>query len=338
MDKKPILKNLNKFSNIKLARGVNLLNLSSVSRSHDELRYLGVSTKTFGKNWFVLPDKSKAIFKSYDFSSSLGLKKLRIINEVLCYQLAKQVGMPCARYEPAHIQNKVGLISYNFLKKGETLKTLHELLKVDKVLDSNLSDTLNALEMYGDYGYNYNKKEILKELFKFIVFDTITIQSDRHSNNIHFIFNEKKSEIKLAPAFDNEFAFSIDLIYNNYKNDKSTLEKSIDDVRKDYSKWAKYFTILEELRSPRNAFINNVHNICAMAKADKELGKVLNNILDNINPSEAFKVLENNDYKISKEYKEFVETVVSENVKIIRSELENVNQEDTEYFKEEIIR
>lgn len=337
VQKTPILKNVEKFSKTKLARGVDVEKLSFTSRTKKEIKNLGVSTKEYGKVWFVMPDGTKALFKTYTNFSNVRSKKLRIINEMLCYYLAKQVDMPCAKYQPAHIENQVGLVSYNFLKDGEYTKSLFELLKIDSDLSGNLADTLSALGQYEEMGYTFNKREILKGLFMYTIFDTITLQSDRHEGNIHFIFNDKSAEIKLAPAFDNEYAFSIDLVYDMYKKDKST-NADIDGLRDTYSLSAKYFTIMDELRINKQAFKNNVKNICAIAKADKEFGRILDNILNNINPNEAFLALEKQNFVIPDEYKEYVKTVIYENITEIKDALKKVNKEDSNYFKEEIIR
>lgn len=337
MAQKPILKNVNKFSNIKLARGINIETLNFTTRAKKDIKNLGVSTKEYGKVWFVMPDGSKALFKTYNVFSNVKNKKLRVINELLCYNLAKQINMPCAKYEPAHIDNQVGLISYSFLKDEEYTKSLFELLNIDRNLSSNFFGTLEALERYGELGYTYNKRETLKKLYMYTVFDTITLQSDRHEGNIHFVFNDNSAKIKLAPSFDNEYAFSIDLVYDMYKQYKG-IGITIDDLRDKYSLKAKYFTIMDELRSTKRAFSDNVKNICAIAMADKEFAKILNNIINNLNVSEAFAELEKQNYVIPAEYKDYVETVVSENINVIRNSLKMITKEDAEYFEEELIK
>ena len=338
MTQKPILKNVNKFSKIKLAKGIDVKKLHFTTRSKKEIKELGVSTKDYGKVWFVMPDGTKALFKTYNIDSTLKNKKLRMVNELLCYQLCKQIDMPCAKYEPAHIDKQVGLISYNFLKDGEYTKSLFELLKIDKTLSGTLTDTLEALDQYQEMGYSIDKRNILKNLYKFIIFDTITLQSDRHEGNIQFIFNEDTAEIKLAPAFDNEYAFSIDIAYKMYKKNKDNEPKSIDDLRDEYSLWAKYFTVMDELRSTKMAFINNVKYICAIAKADKEFNSILNRFLTNINPKAAFVNLEKQGISVPEEYKEYVTTIIKENIKEIKTALKNVAKDDKEYFEEEVIR
>ncbi len=337
MTQKPILKNVNKFSNIKLARGINIETLNFTSRAKKDIKNLGVSTKEYGKVWFIMPDGSKALFKTYNVFSNVKNKKLRVINELLCYNLAKQINMPCAKYEPAHIENQVGLITYNFLKDGEYTNSLFELLNVDKDLSGNIFDTLEALDSYSKIGYTYNKRETLKKLYMYTVFDTITLQSDRHEGNIHFVFNDNTAEIKLAPAFDNEYAFSIDLVYDMYKKYKNT-DKSIEDLRDNYSLKAKYFTVMDELRSTKMAFKNNVSNICAIAKADKEFAHILNNVINKLDVHKAFEMLEKQHYTISDEYKEYVETVVNENINVIKTALSKVTKDEVEYFDEELIR
>ena len=45
------------------------------------------------------------------------------------------------------------------------------------------------------------------DIYRIAVFDTITMQTDRHINNIFFLIDKKTKEVKVAPLIDNEFAF-----------------------------------------------------------------------------------------------------------------------------------
>ena len=338
MSKKPILKNLKKLNDIKLAQGIDLSTLSFSYRSEAELKELGASTSDFGSYWFNLPDGNSALFKTYNLLKRMGTKNIRIINELLCYQLAKQVYLPCARYEPAHVKNNIGLVSYNFLKSDEYTMSLYEFLKIDDELSNNLADTMQALDIYKENGYVFDEREIFENLYKLIIFDTITMQSDRHASNIHFIFNQNLPEIKLAPSFDNEFAFCVDISQRMFQGEANPDSKDINDLRDEYSLRAKYFTVFEEIRQSKGAFINNVKSICTMAKADKELGKILNTFLRNFSSVKAFELLEKKGYQIPDGYKEYVNNIVSENLDYLKKQLALVNKDDVEYYKEEVIR
>ena len=81
MIKKGILKNLDKFTNIKLAKGVNIELFVTDDRKCDK-NSIGVSTETYGDKWFLTP-KGKALFKTYDSTYSYNTRNIRIVNELL---------------------------------------------------------------------------------------------------------------------------------------------------------------------------------------------------------------------------------------------------------------
>ena len=212
---KTVVKNVKSFRKISLAKGVDLSPLKKEKRHTKKRNSKGISTVKYGQYWFNTP-KGKGIFKTYDDEYCLLVKNLRIINEILCYYLAKQVNIDCAKYEPAHIKDYVGLISYNVLNnENDELISLSDLLKYDYELSPTLEDTMAALDGYkSDMGYTVDRQKILEDIYKVVVFDTLTLQSDRNSANLNFVFTQD-NQIKLAPLFDNELAFCVDFLAMN---------------------------------------------------------------------------------------------------------------------------
>ena len=333
----PIIKNINKIKNIKLANGSSLTSLHFSSREPENTSsFQGISTRSFGAYWITMPDNSKVIFKTYDAKTSQNLRRNRIVNEVLCYYLARQVGMNCARYEPAHIGKKVGLISYNFLKQDETLMSLHEFLKIDRDFSDNLYDTMDAIYLYTKEGYTIDRQKVLEDLFSIIVFDTITMQSDRHANNVNFILNKNTGEIRVAPCFDNEFAFAIDVVteMSRYNNEKCF--QDINTLRDHYSLKAQTFNIFNENSQSLKVFPHNVKNICALAKANPYLESILNRTLENFNINEAINVVEKIGYTIPEEYKTYLKYVCESNIEEIKKQLQCVEKDDIENMNDTI--
>ena len=76
---KTILKNTEKYSNIKLAKGLLLDDSKTIKRAGE----CGVSTGKYGLRWFCLP-KGKAIFKTYDgiFCFDIRQNRIDIANEL----------------------------------------------------------------------------------------------------------------------------------------------------------------------------------------------------------------------------------------------------------------
>ena len=110
-----ILKNKDKFSNIKLSKGIIL---EECQRKELSTQILGASIDA---RYFYIINNKQALFKSYCSKRYTNIKHNRIINEMLCYYLAQQVGLKCAKYEPATLGDISGLISYNVLEKNEQL-------------------------------------------------------------------------------------------------------------------------------------------------------------------------------------------------------------------------
>ena len=206
---KYLLKNVDKYEKIKLNSGVNLNKLSYTKREQ-YVGEIGLSTKTYGGLWFNMQNGKKAIFKTFENDVYKGIRKQRIVNELICMCLAEQIGLECAKYEPAHKGFKIGLVSYNFLSDNEDTITLENILKIENDSSNNLKDAIHCLEKYCKLKrYTYNKRDAIVHLYKTIILDTLTLQSDRHQQNINFIINKDNNEIKSAPYYDNEFAFII---------------------------------------------------------------------------------------------------------------------------------
>ena len=140
-----IIKDKKRYKLIKFPNGMDLTDCKVEKRSSSDL---GVSTKRFGKNWFVTK-RGKALFKNYDIDKT----GLRIVNELLYDELAKQIGLPVAEYLPAEYKSypieyllridkdKIekpdpqeivhGLASIKVTKENEHLYTGQQLLDYD---------------------------------------------------------------------------------------------------------------------------------------------------------------------------------------------------------------
>ena len=181
MNKEGILKNYPKFKVLKIASGVNLKNVSTISRKKESITP-STSLKKYENYMFKL-NNGNALFKTYDSDYNSNIKELRIINELVCQNLANQIGISNAKYEPAHIDDDIGLVSYNVLKDGQKLISLTKFLSYDVSLKNNLIDISTAVTHYRNLGYNISS-DIIYNIYTYIVFDALTLQTDRHTNNI----------------------------------------------------------------------------------------------------------------------------------------------------------
>ena len=324
---KGILKNLDKFTNIKLAKGVNIELFVTDDRKCDK-NSVGVSTETYGDKWFLTP-KGKALFKTYDSSYSYNIRNIRIVNELLCKELCDQIGLDCAEYEPAHIKGLNGLLTYDIAGKNK-LVSLESFLKIRKNTTANLYETSCIIDKYLTKGYNINKPEVIKGLYKTILFDTITLQTDRNVRNINFLYNSKTKSFKLAKLIDNEFAFCGEFF--TYECDYKNITKyDFSDIIDDYSLTAKIFTFNDSYYANKSRFKNNVEYLVLYAKKYPAFNNLLKETLNNIDVKKAFAILEKNKIEINDEYKEYVCTIVEE-VKnfIINKRRQKISKEDLE--------
>lgn len=332
MTNKYIVKNLSKYNNIKIALGLDLKEYSKQPRSIRGEK-IGISTMTYGKNWFITP-KGKAIFKSFDGQFGKEIKNVRIVNELLCNELCKQIGLSCAEYELATYGNANGVVSYDIAGENKLIN-LRQFLSVDKQAKPNLIDCAEVVDKYISAGVKMDKQQTIISLYKIILFDTLTLQTDRNARNINFVFNKKEKSMELAKLIDNEFAFCgeriVDWIENNYG---SLL--TMHDITNEYSNLGKIFTFDGEYVNNSKQFKNNVHNLIVYAKKYPELQKILNNTLLKIDIKTALKKVEQMGVVINSDYKQYVEKLVN-NVKNIIIEEKNKDFKNEIEFLENIM-
>ena len=118
---KPIIK-LRKNFKFPKNLGISLLHLSSTPR-HSFLKT--DSTLSFSDVWFNLNGK-QALYKTFDYN---GLKEFRKTNEIVCYELAKQLKIPYVAVIGEE-EEKNGTVSLKNMVTGE-----QEEMSVDKAIE-----------------------------------------------------------------------------------------------------------------------------------------------------------------------------------------------------------
>lgn len=146
------------------------------------------------------------LFKPFtEYSSRVrnfkALHNFRMINELLITKLCKQLGLESVEYLPYKFGNSIGLASQNFLRPDEKeMKTNFE----------SMQHALTCLNIHNVLGEKVDIQAVEEKLFKLVLLDLFTLQSDRHSGNVVFLKNKKDGKIRMAPIFDCEYAFNID--------------------------------------------------------------------------------------------------------------------------------
>lgn len=321
---KSIIKNIGRFENIKLSTGVILDTTPKRFRAeYNTTNFVGISTKSYGNYWFKVNGK-EAIFKSFDAQPAT--KSARIVNELLCMELCKQIGLKCATYEPATIDGNNGIISYNVANSDETMISACELKAItnNQNKTNSLIDYYRILKTLKNRGTNIDLGQEIVNMYKLAIFDLLTLQTDRHSGNIFFLNNKKSNTLRLSPIFDNELSFlsthlqemhlfydfvDIDLV-KDYYNDSQSAVFSINPLDKKYCK-NKYETIKKD--------------IIRFANKNERAKKILKDILEKFNIKSALRKVEQTEVKIPLVYKNYV-TMITETIKNdLKNELEISN-------------
>lgn len=318
-----ILKNLSKYNELKMSK---MFILSDEKTQKRKMRFTAVSSELSNNIWFITP-KGKAIFKSYTsekFNKFNNITPIRMINELLCCQLCKQVGIPCAEYESAEYKNVAGIITYNIAKENEELITGHEFLNMFFDINHSIEDYLieaNFTIKRNDYIINTEK--FLEDLFKIAVFDILTMQTDRHNANLLFTMNNKTREIKVAPLTDNEFAFCGKILPSLFKKEKFTASEMIEQ----YYQNASILEVTKNKRKQTKTYKKIIKELVQLTEKHEHLKPILLNIIKNLNITRAFEYLEKEcGVVVSEQYKKFVKKTTSLSKKHFLYELELLEQ------------
>ena len=325
MDEQFILKNVKKYNRIRFKTDLKLDN-SPISLRRGNI---GLSTEKFGWYWFMLP-KGKAIFKTYDdpymFMNRVG--NIRLVNELICYEISKQVGVLCAEYEPATHGKNIGVVTYDVAKENEkmlNLKEFYDFAGCDFSVNG-LHNFSVALDKLVEQGYKLDKRAMQRSYFKVVMFDILTVQSDRHKNNVHILIDEKNKTIRFSPIIDNEFAFNVAYL------EDMIMEHSI--VRsKDFIEQMKEISVVLTLREERMGFDmynSNLTEIMKIIKQNPNYESIFKDMVKNFDVKKAIENVKKQGVKISLLYERYLimaERIVKSNIKKeLKKEIENDNK------------
>lgn len=333
---KTILKNVDEFDkDIKLANPVKFY-FDSPTEERETGRIKSASSRTFGHLWFLTP-KGKAIFKTYDRALDMCPPNIRMLNEIVCFRLAKQIGLNCAEYEPASFIKLIyeksidGVVSYNFVKKNEKLITASNLYnRVEEDYDYTFYGLKNLFHDEELQKFNFDEQNIFYGLYSYIIFDILTLQADRNRNNIGFIFDEDYN-VTLAPLFDNEFAFlGKDINYIPTFKKLNSIIPLLEEAECSDSIYIKR----NPKRNVKTMLKQNVKQVVEFALNDKNAKKIFLTMTNKANLKEVFKTLENEGYQINPDYKAYTLKLFNFAKNYLKCEYKKFKQENKS--KEEV--
>lgn len=138
--------------------------------------------------------------------------------EIITYKLAEKLKMNTAKYQLVTLNHEIGTISENFNPNDMPIISLYEILESFKQQNKipSTTNSLNNLENIEQAIFCYTKDKqytakIMEELKNIFLLQILVGDLDRRPKNILFFQFPK---LQLAPNFDYNGAFSIDLKNN----------------------------------------------------------------------------------------------------------------------------
>lgn len=175
------------------------------------------------KKW-VFFDNGSVMLRDDQFENAG--TKFTTYQELVFEELAKQVNFPVAHYDLIKRGNKRGIMTYNVLdgedNQGMTMYSLRDFMdqidcKEDNTFNYDITDAYKAIKNFGkESGIDKEQyARVMIDFTKMQVLDLFLSSTDRHVENISFLYGvdkaSKKPTIKLAPLYDNELSCGSDL-------------------------------------------------------------------------------------------------------------------------------
>lgn len=297
------------FTKIKSKHIINVKEFKTVARCGIS----GKSTGYFGKSWFLLP-RGKALFKVLqwaDYSNRFPAGNLFIVNELLCSALAKQISLPCAEYSLAYYDDCVGVVSYSLLQDGE---------ETEDYMRSSFQRFVDALDEDIAGGTKIDREKTLDDVFKAIVFQLLTLQTDGKTDG--YVFASKGSQMRFAGIVDNEYAFNVST-FQHVRCQNPAVEDifgvfsdqqkvRVEDVIMDFNGKisSRYIPLTDPLRY-KGTYATRVLEICQFAKADERRMAILQDILQHLDVDSACdQVQQLEGVEVNPQYKSYVKAII----------------------------
>lgn len=165
------------------------------------------------KVWYTCKDGQIMLKTNTDYNENASY------SELISCELAKQANIETAEYDMITINGKKGIITKNMCKSGEELVSINELIGSGEV-NEDYPDTTDIYYVFGNLEKKFIKmgmtieetNKLLIELKKRMLFDLCVMETDRHVENISFIFSGDENgerQVRLAPMYDTEAALCL---------------------------------------------------------------------------------------------------------------------------------
>lgn len=294
--------------------------LTNLPREQKSVRSAGSSSLEFATSWFRLPDGRRAFFKTY------WQDKPNMVNDYLISKLFEKISVKSAEYKPAtifvdpekespdsHVHtfgDVMGLITIDFLKKGEKLVPLFSLVDstysddYDEDIEqyqASLQDAMNALDDYVERGL-IEDKNAKESVYKIVLVDTLTLQNDRSTQTNFDIIKKEDGTYRLAPVFDHESAFNLG-VYMTDPRANEEIEFSAEDSIKQFHPSSNFDICIKDKKDTRS-LLKRLNSFASMACDDEDIMQWTQEVLS-VDLSELYEEIERDGVIPSPEYKAY---------------------------------
>lgn len=153
------------------------------------------------KLWLINPDTGQTGLFKY----KKDIDTTDHVSECIASDLAKLIGIPCAKFEVGTYNGREGSISYNIVEENGMIliegiyciSLRYHSFDADKLININTNEKY-SLEMIEKV---VNMFGLYDDFLSIIIFDFLIGNTDRHQSNWAFIMKDKR--VKLSPLYDN---------------------------------------------------------------------------------------------------------------------------------------
>lgn len=191
------------------SRGMQFIRLSP-----DELIPVSVRATNASDSFMFKTDQGWMFFKTADDDE--------LVSELLSAYIARQLGMNVVDPLPVEIEDMCGVVMPSYLPESRVFERysfndLHlKFSRLNERFKPQVRPTcfyaMTMLENLSEFGGTFAEtkvnSEAMYDLAKIAIFDFLTRQTDRHSENIEFIL--EGGVLSVAPMFDNANSFFFD--------------------------------------------------------------------------------------------------------------------------------
>lgn len=262
--------------------------------------------------------KKGVTIKVFNSNSLNFIKEIKKTNEIVCCNLANQIGVACLPCEMAHKDDVNGIITKQNLNRNQKIISAAGILYGTTNSYSNFKKSLEMLQK--SYKFKLDKDEILFHIYKIAVFDLLTFQTDRHKYNVPFIVEKENDGKSLMPypIYDNEFSFGLRFLYKKLVNKQGNKNFDETEFLKQYCHDAMCITFSKK---HSYNYEDLVDELIVLSKSNPLYKTFLLNAINSINIDKCLNDIKKKGVILTKEQEDIYSNCINLSKKIFVKEL-----------------